>query len=303
MEAKESDVKSEQRQQEELFSLRPRRTLLKSLTIFIKKNPTSDLGGALILIVVLAAVFADVVAPYDPIEQPFTRLLSPSLSNPLGTDEFGRDVLSRIIFGARISLYVGLVSVAIALAGGLVLGLVAGYFGGLADNIIMRVMDVTFAFPFIILAIVITGVLGPSLSNAMIAIAIVYTPRFARIVRGPILAVMQEDYITACRAIGAPHVRTMLRHVLPNVLSPLIVQTTLTVSTAILSEAALSFLGLGAQPPTPSWGSMLQTGRNYMVRSPWVAVFPGLAIVVIVLGFNLLGDGLRDVLDPRLRHE
>jgi peptide/nickel transport system permease protein len=236
------------------------------------------------------------------VDQPFTRLLPPSSINPLGTDEFGRDVLSRVIFGARVSLQVGLISVSIALCGGSTLGLVAGYFGGMADTIIMRLMDVIFSFPFIVLAIAIMGVLGPNLTNAMIAIGIVYLPRFARIVRGPTLAVMQEDYITACRAIGAPHVRTMVRHVLPNVLSPLIVQTALAFSTAILNEAALSFLGLGAQPPTPSWGSMLQTGRKFMVRAPWVAVFPGLAIMITVLGFNLLGDGLRDILDPRLRH-
>jgi peptide/nickel transport system permease protein len=283
--------------------MRPQRSLRKSVILFIKRNPTSDIGLALILLVVLTAIFADVVAPYDPNVQPFTRLQPPSLTNPLGTDEFGRDVLSRVIHGARISLYVGLLSVGIALAGGLILGMLAGYFGGVIDTIVMRVMDVMFAFPFIVLAIVITGVLGPSLTNALIAIGIVYLPRFARIVRAPVLAVMQEDYILACRAIGAPHLRTMLRHVLPNVLSPLIVQTTLSVSTAILSEAALSFLGLGAQPPTPSWGSMLQTGRVYMVRATWEAVFPGLAIVITLLGFNLLGDGLRDILDPRLRNE
>jgi len=297
------NVKEQQMGRENSFDLRPQRSLLENLVLLIRKNPVSDLGAAIILIVILVAIFAPYVAPYDPIEQPFKRLQPPSATNIMGTDEFGRDVFSRIVYGARISLYVGLVSVGIALTGGLILGLLSGYFGGLVDNIIMRAMDVIFAFPFIVLAITIVGVLGPSLLNAMIAVGIVYIPRFARIVRGPILAVMQEDYITACRSIGVPDGRTMVRHVLPNVMSPLIVQTTLAVSTAILNEAALSFLGLGAQPPIPSWGSMLQTGRVYMVRAPWVAVFPGLAIVVTVLGFNLLGDGLRDMLDPRLRHD
>ena len=297
------DVKERQIDRENSFDLRPQRSLLENLVLLIRKNPVSDLGAAIILIVILVAVFAPYVAPYDPIEQPFERLQPPSVTNVMGTDEFGRDVFSRIVYGARISLYVGLVSVGIALTGGLILGLLSGYFGGRVDNIIMRAMDVIFAFPFIVLAITIVGVLGPSLVNAMIAVGIVYIPRFARIVRGPILAVMQEDYITACRSIGVPDGRTMVRHVLPNVMSPLIVQTTLAVSLAILNEAALSFLGLGAQPPMPSWGSMLQTGRVYMVRAPWVAVFPGLAIIVTVLGFNLLGDGLRDMLDPRLRHD
>ena len=285
------------------FGLRPQRSFWQNALLQLRKNPVSDLGAAIILLVILVAIFAPFVAPYDPIEQPFDRLKAPNAKNLMGTDEFGRDVLSRIIFGARISLYVGLVSVGIALTGGLILGLVSGYFGGLVDNIIMRAMDVIFAFPFIVLAITIVGVLGPSLVNAMIAVGIVYIPRFARIVRAPILSVMQEDYITACRSVGVPDGRTMVRHVLPNVMSPLIVQTTLAVSTAILNEAALSFLGLGAQPPIPSWGSMLQTGRVYMIRAPWAAVFPGLAIIVTVLGFNLLGDGLRDILDPRLRHD
>jgi peptide/nickel transport system permease protein len=285
------------------FAIRPRRTFLQNLTYLIRRNPVSDVGALIILIVIIVAIGAPWIAPYDPIEQPFKRLLPPSLTNLLGTDEFGRDVLSRIIYGSRVSLYVGVLAIGIALAGGLVLGLVAGYFGGMIDSIVMRVMDVLYAFPFIVLAIVITGVLGPTLTNAMIAIGIVYAPRFASVVRAPILSVKQEDYILACKAMGVPDTRAMVRHVLPNVLSPLIVQTSLAVSTAILSEAALSFLGLGAQPPTPSWGSMLQTGRVFMVRAPWVAIFPGLAIVFTVLGFNLLGDGLRDILDPRLRHD
>jgi len=285
------------------FSVRPRRNFLQNALILLRKNPVSDLGLVIIFLVLVAAIGAGWFSPYDPIDQPFKRLLPPSVTNILGTDEFGRDVLSRIIYGSRVSLYVGLVAVGISLASGLVLGLLAGYFGGMVDSIIMRLMDILFAFPFIVLAIVICGVLGPSLTNAMIAIGIVYAPRFAAIVRAPILAVKQEDYVLACHAVGVPNIRIMALHILPNILSPLIVQTTLAISTAILNEAALSFLGLGAQPPMPSWGSMLQTGRTFMVRAPWVAVFPGLAIVVTVLGFNLFGDGLRDMLDPRLRHD
>lgn len=288
---------------QDAYSARPHRNFLQNALLLLRKNPVSDLGLFIIFVVILAAVGANWVAPYDPIDQPFKRLQPPSLTNVLGTDEFGRDVLSRIIYGARVSLYVGLVAVGISLASGLVLGLLAGYFGGAVDSVIMRLMDILFAFPFIVLAIVICGVLGPSLTNAMIAIGIVYAPRFAAIVRAPILAVKQEDYVLACHSVGVPSARIMARHILPNILSPLIVQTTLAISTAILNEAALSFLGLGAQPPLASWGSMLQTGRTYMVRAPWVAVFPGLAIVVTVLGFNLFGDGLRDMLDPRLRHD
>jgi peptide/nickel transport system permease protein len=288
---------------QDAFSMRPQRNFVQNAMIMLRKNPVSDVGLFIILIVILTAAAAAWVAPYDPIDQPFKRLQPPSATNLLGTDEFGRDVLSRIIYGSRVSLYVGLVAVGISLASGLVLGLVAGYFGGAVDSVIMRLMDILFAFPFIVLAIVICGVLGPSLTNAMIAIGIVYAPRFAAIVRAPILAVKQEDYVLACHSVGVPNTRIMALHILPNIVSPLIVQTTLAISTAILNEAALSFLGLGAQPPMASWGSMLQTGRTYMVRAPWVAIFPGLAIVVTVLGFNLFGDGLRDMLDPRLRHD
>jgi len=293
----------QERGQSDTSSIVLERTRYQKVVLLLRKNAVSDLGLAIILIVILVAIFAQVVAPYKPNAQPFERLLPPSLTNPLGTDQYGRDLLSRVIFGARISLYVGMISVGMALIGGLILGLAAGYFGGKIDDIVMSVMDIMFAVPFIVLAIVIVGVLGPSLTNAMIAIGIAYTPRFARLVRGPVLAVMEEEYILACRAMGARDLRIMFRHVLPNVLSPVIIQATLELSSAILSEAALSFLGLGAQPPTPSWGSMLQEGRRYMTKAPWAAFFPGLAITITVLGFNLLGDGLRDMLDPRLRNE
>ena len=265
------------------------------------KNPLGAVGAVLIVLLLLAAALADLIAPYDPVSQLARRLTAPNDLYVLGTDEFGRDVLSRIIHGSRISLYVGVVSVGIALGIGGTLGLIAGYFGGWIDNLIMRLMDVMFSIPSLVLAIAITGILGASLRNAMIAIGIVYTPTFARVARGPVLSVVQHEYIQAARTIGARDWRIIARHVLPNVAAPIIVQTTLSLSTAILAEAVLSFLGLGTQPPEPSWGTMLGTGRKFMETAPWVAVFPGLAIMLAVLGFNLLGDGLRDALDPRLK--
>ncbi len=254
------------------------------------KNPLGVLGTVLIALLVATAALAGLLAPFDPVAQIARRLTAPDGIYLLGTDEFGRDILSRIIFGTRISLYVGMVSVGIALGIGGTLGLIAGYFGGWIDNILMRLMDVMFSIPSLVLAIAITGILGPNLRNAMIAIGIVYTPTFARVARGPVLAVIQNEYIAA-----------IFRHVLPNVTAPIIVQTTLSLSTAILAEAVLSFLGLGTQPPEPSWGTMLGTGRKFMETAPWVAIFPGFAIMLAVLGFNLLGDGLRDALDPRLK--
>ncbi|HYU20827.1 MAG TPA: ABC transporter permease [Chloroflexota bacterium] len=265
------------------------------------KNPLGVLGTVLIALLVATAALAGLLAPFDPVAQIARRLTAPDGIYLLGTDEFGRDILSRIIFGTRISLYVGMVSVGIALGIGGTLGLIAGYFGGWIDNILMRLMDVMFSIPSLVLAIAITGILGPNLRNAMIAIGIVYTPTFARVARGPVLAVIQNEYIAAARTVGARDGRIIFRHVLPNVTAPIIVQTTLSLSTAILAEAVLSFLGLGTQPPEPSWGTMLGTGRKFMETAPWVAIFPGFAIMLAVLGFNLLGDGLRDALDPRLK--
>jgi peptide/nickel transport system permease protein len=265
------------------------------------QNPLGVVGALLILLLLATAALADVLAPFDPVSQIARRLTAPGAPYVLGTDEFGRDVLSRLIYGTRISLYVGVVSVGIALGIGGTLGLIAGYFGGWIDNLLMRLMDVMFAIPSLVLAIAISGILGPNLRNAMIAIGIVYTPTFARVVRGPVLSVIQNDYVTAARTIGALDWRIILGHVLPNVTAPIIVQTTLSLSTAILAEAVLSFLGLGTQPPEPSWGTMLGTGRKFMETAPWVAIFPGFAIMLAVLGFNLLGDGLRDALDPKMR--
>lgn len=267
----------------------------------IRRTPPAMIGAVLVAVVVLVALGAPLLAAHDPAAQIATPLLRPGGGFPGGTDPLGRDELSRIIFGARVSLYVGVLAVAVALALGGTAGILAGFYGGWIDNITMRVMDVLFALPALVLAIAITAVLGPSLTNVMLAIGIVYAPTFARIARGPTLAVVRLPYVEAARAIGASTPVIMLRHIVPNVSAPLLVQTTVSLSTAILTEAALSFLGLGTQPPTPSWGLMLSDARQYMLIDPWVAILPGLAIAVTVLGFNLLGDGLRDVLDPRIR--
>ena len=267
----------------------------------LRRSPVAVIGAGLILAAALFAVSAGVIAPHNPVAQIAQPLLPPGRAYLAGTDELGRDEMSRLIYGARVSLYVGVLSVSIALALGASSGVVAGFYGGWLDNALMRAMDVLFSLPAIVLAIAITSILGPSLTNAMIAIGIVYAPTFARIARGPTLTVVNLAYIEAARAVGVPNRQIMLRHVLPNVSAPLLVQTTVSLSTAILTEAALSFLGLGTQPPTASWGLMLSTARQYMLIDPWIALLPGMAIALTVLGFNLLGDGLRDLLDPRLR--
>lgn len=267
----------------------------------VRQSPATMIGAVLVIGLVLVALAAPLIAPYPPAAQIDLPLLRPGQGYWLGTDEFGRDELSRLVYGARVSLYVGFLSVTIALVLGATSGIVAGYYGGQVDNVIMRLMDVLFSLPAIVLAIAITAILGPSLTNALIAIGIVYAPRFARVTRGPTLTVAQLPYIEAARTIGVSNRTIMLRHVLPNISAPLIVQITISLSTAILTEAALSFLGLGTQPPTPSWGLMLSTARQYMLLDAWIAVLPGAAIALAVLGFNLLGDGLRDILDPRIR--
>jgi peptide/nickel transport system permease protein len=255
-----------------------------------------------LLVITFAAVFAPLVAPYNPTRQDFrVELQPPSREHVMGTDEFGRDVFSRVIWGGRASLAAGSVAASIALAIGLLLGMLAAFYGGRPDNIIMRVMDIILAFPYLLLAIAVVAILGPGLLNAMIAIGIVYIPHYARVVRGAVLAVRAREYVEAARALGAGDRRIMGQHVLPNTLAPVIVQTTLTVGVAIIDTAGLSFLGLGTQPPTPDWGNMLSGGRSYVIDSPWIATFPGLAILVTVLSFNLMGDALRDAFDPRLR--
>jgi peptide/nickel transport system permease protein len=245
---------------------------------------------------------APVLAPYDPIQQSWSTIRKPpSLQHWFGTDESGRDLLSRVIFGARASLLAGIVSISIALGFGVPIGLLAGYAGKWTDALISRITDAMLACPFLILAIALAAFLGPSLQNAMIAIGVTATPLFIRLTRGQVLAVKVEDYVEAARAVGNPPTRIAYKHILPNILPALIVQATISVATAIIAEASLSFLGLGQQPPAPSWGSMLNTAQRFLTNAPWMAIWPGLAIFLIVLSFNMVGDGLRDALDPRER--
>lgn len=255
----------------------------------------------ILLLLILAAIFAPIVAPHDPLAQSANLLEPPSRSHLFGTDELGRDILSRVIFGARISLTVGLVAVAIAASCGTMLGLIAGFQGGILDSALMRVVDVMLAFPGIILAILIMGTLGSSLINVMIAVGIGAIPWYARTVRASTLVVKQDDYVLSARASGATTQRLMLRHVLPNVIAPVIVLGTVGIAGAILAISSLSFLGLGAQPPSSEWGSMLSQSRVYITRAWWITTFPGVAIMVSVLAINVIGDALRDALDPRLR--
>jgi peptide/nickel transport system permease protein len=266
----------------------------------IAREPRSGVGLFFVLVATIAALGAPILAPHDPNAPNFAAILAgPSAVHPLGTDELGRDVLSRIIYGAQASLLVGIMSVAGSLVVGTAIGLVAGYFGRWIDAILMRVMDVIFAFPAILLALAITAVLGPSLPNAILAIAVVNLPVFARITRAQTLVVRQLDFVEAKRALGFGPVNILLRTILPNSTAPLIVQGSLLFAAAIITESYLSFLGLGVQPPTPTWGNMLRNAIGFLGQAPWLAWFPGLAIFVTVLGFNLLGDGLRDRLDPR----
>ncbi len=258
------------------------------------------LGLAIVLMFLLIALFAPLIAPQDPLQTSWSAVRkAPSAQYLFGTDEIGRDVLSRVIWGARASLLAGLVSVSIAMALGVPIGLLAGYIGGWVDGAISRFTDAMLAVPFLILAIALAAFLGPSLTNAMIAIGVSATPIFIRLTRGQVLSVKVEDFVEAARAVGNPRWRIALRHILPNILPPLIVQATLAIASAIIAEASLSFLGLGQQPPAPSWGSMLNTAKNYVDNAPWMAIWPGVSIFLMVLSFNLLGDGLRDALDPR----
>ncbi len=263
-------------------------------------NRLAVAGLVVLALLVLMAVLAEVIAPFgiNDIDIP-NRLTGPSMSHWFGTDDLGRDVLSRVIIASRVSLQVGFIAVGFALAFGVPIGLVAGYYRGKTDSILMRLMDILFSFPAILLAIAILAVLGPGIRNAMVAIGLVYTPIFARITRGSVIVVSEEVYIRAARSLGARDGRIIFRHILPNVLAPIIVQTTLSLAFAILSEAALSFLGLGVQPPNPAWGRMLAEGRNFFQQAPWMGIFPGVAILVTVMSFNFVGDGLRDALDPK----
>ena len=267
-----------------------------------RKNRLALIGLALVLALALAAALAPWLAPYDPARQSLIeKRAQPGSKYLLGADEFGRDILSRVIYGSRVALLVGVLSVAIALAGGLLLGTAAGFAGGWLDTVLMRAIDILLAFPYLLLALAIVAALGPGALNTTVAVGIWGVPAVTRIVRGAVLALRETEYVAAARALGAPAPALLRRHVLPNILPGLIVYATLFMANAILLEAALSFLGLGVQPPTASWGLMVSTGRDVLLVAPHVATVPGVAIMVAVLGFNLVGDGLRDALDPRLR--
>jgi peptide/nickel transport system permease protein len=268
----------------------------------LARNRTALVASLVLLAIIVVAVFDYFFAPETANAQDIgNRLQPPSWSHPFGTDDLGRDILSRVILGASVSLKVGFLSVGLALVAGTLIGLVAGFYGRWVDDSLMRLMDMLFAFPAVLLAIAILAIRGPGTSNTIIAIAIVYVPIFARVTRASVLGVREEVYVRASRSVGASDLRLLTRHVLPNAAPPIIVQTSISLAFAVLAEAALSFLGLGTQPPNPSWGLMLAEGRGYIDLAWWLAFFPGMAIVITVLCFNLLGDGLRDVLDPRQR--
>lgn len=267
-----------------------------------RRNKMAVTGALVMLILIVLAIFGPRLAPNDPIAlNTPVRLQGPSWRYPFGTDEFGRDVFSRVLYGARLAVKVGILSVVVAMGGGIVLGLISGYYGGWVDSVMSRFLEIWLSFPDILFAIAVVAILGPSLNNVIIALGFLSIPVYARIVRGSVLSARNEQYVEAARAIGAHGPRIMWRHILPNVVSPVIVLSSLRFGGALLTGAGLSFIGLGAQPPTPEWGAILADGRNFMYQAPWITVFPGLAIAVFVLGVNLLGDGLRDVLDPRLR--
>jgi peptide/nickel transport system permease protein len=283
--------------QEEVVS--PGREAWKSF----KKNKFALVGAGIVVFFIIIAILAPLIAPYGVNEQVLSnRNAPPSADHWFGTDDFGRDILSRVMFGARISLWVGFVAVTGSIVIGCFLGIIAGYYGRWIDTLISRIFDIMLAFPSILLAIAVVAVLGPSLQNALIAIALINVPNFGRLIRSKVLSVKQEEYIMAAKAIGMSDARILFHHVLPNSLAPIIVQGTLAVATAIIEAAALGFLGMGAQPPEPEWGKMLADSRQYIIQAPWTVLFPGVAIMLTVLGFNLMGDGLRDALDPRMKN-
>jgi peptide/nickel transport system permease protein len=273
----------------------------RRLVWIVQRNPGGVLGAALVAFSALVATVGPLAWRISPTSQDYDRLLGPSLAHPFGTDDLGRDTLARVMHGAQVSLEVGIVAVLVSLALGTLIGTLAGYYGSYTDGVLMRIVDIMFAFPALVLAILIAGLLGPSRTNATFTIGLVFAPAFARVARASTLSVMANPYVEASRALGAPSRWIILRDVLPNITAPMIVMTTVYISSAIIIEAALSFLGLGTQPPEASWGNMLSSARPYMEIAWWLAVFPGLGIVAAVLGFNFLGDGLRDFLDPRSR--
>ena len=272
------------------------------LARFVRSTPLAALGLLILLLLVVVALFAPYISPYDPTAIRLAEGLSgPSITHPLGQDKLGRDILSRIIYGARISLYVGVATVMLSAFVGTVVGAVSGYAGGVVDEVVMRLIDILLAFPGILLAVAVMAILGPSLNNIVIALTVLGWVGYARLVRGQVLALREFEFVQAARALGADARRIITRHLVPNVLGPVIVQATFGMAGAIVAEAGLSFLGLGTQPPTPSWGSMLNDGREFLLTTPHLTTFPGLAIMTVVLGLNFLGDGLRDILDPKSR--
>jgi peptide/nickel transport system permease protein len=268
------------------------------------RRPTARIGVVIVAGFLLLTVTAPLLAPYSPFDQDFAAaLIGPSASHPFGTDQYGRDVLSRVMYGSRTALLSIVVADGLALVVGCALGLIAGFFGRWLDSAIMRIVDVLLAFPYLLLALIIVAALGPSLLNSMIAIGIVYTPQYARLIRGQVLSIKTTEFVLAAQAIGARRLRVMLRHILPNSFTPILVMATLQAGTVVVETAGLSFLGLGAQPPSPDWGAVLAEGQSYFLSAWWIATFPGLAIFAVVLGFNLVGDALRDHFDPRRRKE
>lgn len=269
----------------------------------LRKNPLAIFGIIIIVILIVISIFAPLISPYDPVKINLPqRLQAPSWQHLMGTDELGRDILSRVIYGSRVSLKIGIIVIGIAVFIGTFFGLISGYFGGTTDNLIMRLMDIILAFPPFVLAVAIAAAMGPSLSNAMLAVAFVQIPKFARLVRGEALSLKEKEFITAARLSGSGSFQIMFCHILPNCLHSIVVLTTLSIGESIIYTASLSFIGLGAQPPIPEWGAIVSVGRKYLMDQWWYSTFPGLVILVTVMGFNFLGDALRDILDPKIRH-
>ncbi len=280
----------------------PKESKIKDFLSILTMNKAAMVGAIIILFYIVIALFAPLLAPYDPYEINLdNKLIPPSIDHWMGTDDKGRDILSRILYGSRLSMGIGITAVIFGAFFGIIFGLVAGYYGKWIDSTIMRIMDILLAFPGILLALAIISALGPGLINVTIAVGAYSIPLFARIVRGSTLEVKRLEYIDAVRSLGANDLTIIFKHILPNILSPIIVQGTLRLATVILSAAGLSFLGLGAQPPSPEWGTMLSSGRDFLFSAPYIAIFPGLAISILVLGFNIFGDGLRDAFDPRMK--
>jgi peptide/nickel transport system permease protein len=281
----------------------PRKRRMKEMSSRFFQNKLAVIGGVFTLLLILMAIFAPLVSPHAPADQDYAKFLkSPNLTNIMGTDELGRDIFTRIIYGSRVSIEAGIISVGIALVIGIPVGLFSGYYRGVLDEfVVMRFTDALLSFPPLVLALSLAAVLGAGLQNAMIAIGIIFTPNFIRLVRGEVLSQREREYVIAAKASGISDLKIMFRHIFPNCLPPILVQATLSIAAAIISEASLSYLGLGTQPPTPSWGAMLSMGQGYLGDAPWISLFPGLFIFLTVLSINLFGDGLRDALDPKLK--